>query len=291
MTRNTEQGLNHILLATDFSSRSDRATSRALLLAKQWEAGISIVHVVDDDQPDQLIKAATREAEQILKTMRDTFRDVHRVDCEFSIAVGEAFAGVLSSADETGADIIVVGPHRRQILKDVFTGTTAERIIRKSSRPVLMANGPPTGDYRSVLVATDLSPASVPALRICTDFQLASYAEVSLAYVFDTPASGHLRRASLSKEEVEDYISQEQADAQQAVSGFLQQHSFEPDRIMLRPEHGSVVSAIEEAAGECNADLVIVGTHGRSGLSKALLGSVTEALMRTSERDVLAVSP
>jgi len=152
--------LTHILFATDFSPRSDRAGRRALLLVKQFEARLTLIHVVDDDQPNRLLKSARAEALSVLDEMRQTFREVDGVDCETSLAVGEAFAGTLSVCADVGADMIVIGPHRRQILKDVFTGTTAERIIRQSVRPVLMVNGTPAGTYRNILVATDMSACS-----------------------------------------------------------------------------------------------------------------------------------
>lgn len=203
--------MNHILFATDFSPRSDRAGRRALLLAKQFGARVTLVHVVDDDQPNRLVKRARAEASRVLEEMRQTFVEVDGIDCETSLAVGEAFAGTLSVCADVGADMIVIGPHRRQVLKDVFTGTTAERIIRKGVQPVLMVNGTPAGQYRNVLVATDMSEHSLAALRSCRELGLGEVAAVIVAHVFDAPAKSYMHRASLVDEDIADYVSEEKS--------------------------------------------------------------------------------
>jgi nucleotide-binding universal stress UspA family protein len=283
------RGLKRILFATDFSPRSDRAGRRAALLARQMGAGIVIVHVVDDDRPPRLVQRARAEALDLLEEMRRTFAETDGIDCDVTVALGEAFAGTLAAASDTGADVIVIGPHRRRILKDVFIGTTAERTVRGAGRPVLMANGTPAGPYRNVLVATDLSDCSSAALRLCDRWGLGETASVSLVHVFDAPARGLMRSASVTQDAIADYVSEETERAESELRAFLARHAFGADRILLRPAAGPVAAEILKAAGECDAHLIVVGTHGRTGIAKALLGSVTEYLLRTAECDVLAV--
>ena len=289
--RGTESGpgLKRILFATDFSPRSDRAGRRAALLARQMGASIAIVHVVDDDRPPRLVQRARAEALELLEEMRRTFTETDGIECDVTVALGEAFAGTLSAASETGADVILIGPHRRRILKDVFTGTTAERTVRGARRPVLMANGTPAGPYRNVLVATDLSDCSSAALHLCDRWRLGETAAVSLVHVFDAPARGVMQRASVTQDAIADYVSEETERAESELRAFLARHAFSADRILLRPAGGPTAAEILKAAEECDAQLIVVGTHGRTGIAKALLGSVTEYLLRTAECDILAV--
>lgn len=291
MSPQMESRLKHILFATDFSPRSDRAGRRALLLAKQFGARMTLVHVIDDDQPNRLVKKARAEASKVLDEMRQTFVDVDGIDCVTSLTMGEAFAGTLSVCADVGADVIVIGPHRRQILKDVFTGTTAERIIRQSVRPVLMVNGTPAGPYRSILVASDMSDCSLAALRACREFKLGDVAAITVAHVFDAPARGHMRRVSLTDDDIANYIAEEEQRAEGELSEFLRSQSFTPDSVKLRAGEAPVAIEIRNMAKDCAADLIIVGTRGRTGLSKVLLGSVAEDLLRISDRDVLAAPP
>jgi nucleotide-binding universal stress UspA family protein len=291
MSATAALGLKHILFATDFSPRSDRAGRRVLILAKQFEARLTLVHVVDDDQPNRLVKRAQAEASNLLNEMRQTIVEVDSIDCETSIALGEAFAGTLDVCAETDADMIAIGPHRRQILKDVFTGTTAERIIRNTVRPVLMVNAVPAGPYRHILVAVDMSECSAAAIHACIRFKFGEMAGITAAHIFDTPATGHMRRASLDDDEIADHISEEKQRANGKLKEFLRNQSFTTDNVVLRPAEAPTAVEILNIAEDCAADLIVIGTRGRTGLSKVLLGSVAEELLRIADRDVLTVPP
>jgi len=289
MIAKTGSSLKHILLATDFSPRSDRAARRAVLLARQFGARITMVHVVDDDRPAHMVKRARAEATAALGELCATMSEVDGVDCADRIALGEAFSGVLDVSDDVDPNVIIIGPHRRRILKDVFIGTTAERVIRKSSRPVLMVNGTPTSAYSSVLVAVDMSPSSAAALRVVNSFKLRETARVTVLHVFDPPARGLLRRASLPDDAIEDYIDEAREQAERELRMFLSRESFERSAVVLHPSLRTVPGEIREAAKESAADLIVLGSRGRSDLARTLLGSVSEEILRTAERDVLAV--
>lgn len=215
--------------------------------------------------------------------------EVDGVDCADRIALGEACSGVLGASDDVDPNVIIIGPHRRRILKDVFIGTTAERVIRKSSRPVLMVNGTPTGAYRSVLVAVDMSPSSSAALRVVDAFRLREAARVTVLHVFDPPALRFLRRASLPEDAIEDHIDEARERAERELRTFLSRESFETAAVILHPSLRTVPGEIREAAKECAADLMVLGSRGRSDLTRTLLGSVSEEILRTAERDILAV--
>jgi nucleotide-binding universal stress UspA family protein len=281
--------LKHILLATDFSPRSDRAGRRAALLANQFGAKITVVHVVDDVLPVRLTRQARKEASELLDELRGTLKEIDGIDCDVSVKLGEAFAGILSQAGESGTDLIVIGPHRREILKDTFIGTTAERTIRGSRVPTLMANGMPAGSYRNVLVATDLSEHSAAALRACQAFGFGEAATTTVLYVFDAPAKGYLMRASSTEDEISDYVSEERERAETELHAFLRHHRFEANTVMLRPNDLLAAAEIKKAAVACAADLIVVGTSGRTGVAKAFLGSVAEKLLGACEKDVLVV--
>src|SRR3546814_13978159 len=95
--------------------------------------------------------------------LNDTARTIGEFDdvaASSNVVVGDVFSGILRWAEEIDADLIVVGPHRRQF-RDAFIGTTAERTIAHSQRPVLMAAGVPSGPYDRALIALDLDRQSV----------------------------------------------------------------------------------------------------------------------------------
>ena len=112
-----------IMVATDFSERSDRALRRATLLAQQFQAAIVLVHVVDADQPRRIVDSERDEAEALLSELAATLRDADGVNCQTLVILSAPFAGVLQAVEERKPDLLVLGPHRRQVLRDVFIGT------------------------------------------------------------------------------------------------------------------------------------------------------------------------
>jgi nucleotide-binding universal stress UspA family protein len=158
--------MKQILAATDFSTRADRALRRATLLAQEAGAQLVLVHVVDEDLPPRLLEAETLEATALLQELAATVTLVDAVPCAARLAVGEPFQAISALAEELDTDLIIMGQHRRQALRDVFVGTTVERTIRESLRPLIMANAPPTGPYERVLAATDFSEGSANAPHV-----------------------------------------------------------------------------------------------------------------------------
>ncbi|PWB66081.1 MAG: hypothetical protein C3F17_02190, partial [Bradyrhizobiaceae bacterium] len=143
--------LNIILAATDFSKRSDRAVRRAAMLAAAGGARLDLVHVVDDDQPERLVAAEREAAQAILdETLRD-WPELRGIEGRALVALGEPFDAIVRSVQESAADLVVLGAHRRALLRDIFTGTTAERVMRTGHAPVLMVNTEPAGPYRKSL--------------------------------------------------------------------------------------------------------------------------------------------
>src|SRR5690242_13769511 len=157
--------MQKILAATDFSTRSNRALRQAGLLAQPAEAQLYLLHVVDDDQPDELTRMEKREAERVLTEQANSMPELRGVPAQPMVVTGDPFDGILRVAAEIRADLIVMGTHRKQLLLDIFVGTTIERVIRKGSFPVLMVNNEAQRKYENVVVPIDMSEASAHALR------------------------------------------------------------------------------------------------------------------------------
>src|ERR1051325_11646265 len=81
-------------------------------------------------------------------------------DCRPLVITGDPFDGILRTAGSIGADLIVMGAHRRQLLLDIFVGTTIERVIRKGPFPVLMVNNEAQRSYENVVAPVDMSDPS-----------------------------------------------------------------------------------------------------------------------------------
>lgn len=280
-----------ILLATDFSERSDRAFRRASLLARQVGATLVVVHVVDDDQPRRILDSDREAAAGLLEDLRATVRRVDGIACETRLVLADPFAGIAQAAAESAADLLVIGPHRRQALRDVFVGTTAERTIRSVTTPVLMVNAPPVAPYAHVMLTTDLSDGAAAAARAATRLGIAGEARRSILHVVDAPVGHLVLGGNVAPEGRAAYRDDARSEAARELAAFVEATGLGTLRQSPRLSDAAPADAILEAAREEAADLVVVGTHGRSGLAKLFLGSVAEAVLRKADRDVLAVPP
>ncbi len=280
-----------IMVATDFSGRSDRALARAALLARQFGATIALIHVVNDDQPRRIVDIEREESAVLLNQSAETLREVDGVACEARVILASSFAGIIQAVDEMRPDLLVIGSHRRHVLKDVFIGTTAERTIRLVDCPVLMVNAQADGDYRHIMHTTDLSGGSRDALQRARALRIGDDAHNTLLYIFDAPALRLVMVDTMTKNDQALYLASEQMNAMRELDAFTSEAKLDDFAPQVRHKPKATHQAILKAAEDENADLIVVSTHGRTGLAKLLIGSVTERVLRSASIDVLAIPP
>jgi universal stress protein E len=281
----------HIVAATDFSTRSQRALRRAGLIARQTGAKLTLLHVVDNDQPAEKVARDVQEAEKYLNEQMETLTELRGLECRTVVATDEPFEGILRTAEEVSADLIVMGEHRKQILRDVFVGTTVERVMRTGPYPVLMVNKDGAQPYRSVVAAIDMSEPSAHAVRTARSVGLIGDAKLTFVHAFIALAAGKLYAANVSRGEIDSSVEQERSEARNELVAFLKQHELGGPSWSCRVEEGDPFEVIARVTKDISADLVVIGTHGRSDLLRLLIGSVAEQAMRGLDVDVLAVPP
>jgi nucleotide-binding universal stress UspA family protein len=279
------------LAATDFSTRSNRALRQAGLLAQSGGAQLHVVHVVDDDQPEELIRMETREAERVLREQVASMSELQGVDARPMVTTGDPFDGILRAAAETQADLIIMGSHRKQLLLDIFVGTTIERVVRKGSFPVLMVNHEAQRKYQNVLVATDMSESSAHAIRVGLSLGLIGDNRTTLLHAFLALAKGKMFVAAADQDSIDSYIASERQVAMDQLATFLVENDLKQGSWFHQVEEGDAMEVISRAVSDLRPDLLVMGTHGRSGLLRALIGSVTESALRSLDVDILAVPP
>lgn len=280
-----------ILAATDLSIRSHRALRRAGLLAQANEAELTLVHVVDEDQPAELIEIETREVERILDEQISAVAELRGVRCRPAVIAGGPFAGILRTAESMQADLIVMGAHRKQLLRDIFVGTTIERVIRTGPYPVLMVNGEVERAYGTALAAVDMSAPSAHAIRTAQRLRLVGDAHLTIVHAFLPLAKGKMSLAGLQRESIDEHVASERLRATNELVAFLEANELDDQRWSRRIEEGGPLEVISRLGKAMKPDLLVIGTHGRSGIAKVLLGSVTEEALRSLDLDILAVPP
>jgi nucleotide-binding universal stress UspA family protein len=274
-----------LAMATDLSERSDRAMKRAFRIARLHGSRLCVIHAVDDGQPQLLVERQLAAAEEVLQDAVRADPDAAGLDISFRIVAGDPYATILEQAEDIDPDLLVLGIHRKDALRDFFRGTTIERVIRQSNWPVLVAQARPTADYRQVAAAVDFSPASRIALR--AGLQLAPTARFSLVHSYDVPYGGLVDapgvRAELQRENLrrlDGIVAEEIKELQSRLSD---EPVFEEPRV----RQGSVVEELYNAVREIKADLLVLGTHSRTGIGRAFLGSVAEVMLSDPPTDIL----
>lgn len=280
-----------LMVATDLSERSDRALRRATLIAREVGARLSLIHVIDEDQPRRIIEAERNSASAILHEQVSTLREMDGISCTSRVVIGTVFGGIVQATREESPAVLIVGPHRRQELRDLFRGTTAERTIREVSCPVLMVNGPPAAPYRKCMWTTDCSDGSRRALDTAYSLGIAPGTISSLIYVFDAPVLRLAMSYTLPEDEKADYLEDESREAMLHLIEFSAKLSVKQPHLIVRQDQTTPASEILAAAKELSSDLIVVGTRGASGFTRLILGSVAEDVLRRARCDVLAVPP
>lgn len=272
-----------LLVATDLSARSERALKRAILLAGELGASLEILHIVDDALPTSIVEtyeeAARETVNQLLRAIPGTA--AHKPTVTF--LRGEGYREILLHAQEHNIDLIVLGITRHN-LASLFTGTTAERIIRIGEIPVLMAKNAAERPYQRVVVASDNSPSAARALF--TALAVAPQAEFCCVHVAHVPFKGwlgqeaHQRLRSERDEAFKDKLAAQISEAATRLG-------IAAPTPTVAIEEGAILNVIHNKIAKFQPDLVVLGTHGRATLHQALIGSLAQTILSDPPADVL----
>jgi len=292
--------LDTILVASDLSDKAEMALLRAALLARQTGAKLELLHVLEDLGPEvqntlHLETPTERLRRQLIEQAREELRRQARLVFgeEFrptlTIETGKDFVAIIHRARKIDADLIVVSAHGGHFVRDLFLGTTAEKVVRKGDRPVLVVKKSAERPYEQVLAPTDFSEASRQAIR--TALLLAPEAAISLLHVYRLWGAGRLTPDGMSDEGVQRNLSRLLETTNLKMRDFLRNLDPGSRKVNQHLRLGHPPALLPFVASELGADLVAMGTEGLSGLPYMLLGSVTEHVLRHAECDVLAVRP
>lgn len=279
--------MKRLLMATDLSGRSDRALARAFCIARDHGAGLTIVHVVDQDLPAALADAQEAAARQSIRGHVEALSDDGAPEITIEVVQGRAYAGILELSEKNECEMIVLGLHHEDSVLDMFRGTTAERVIRAGNSPVLLVKERPSAPYHRIMVAVDFSVYSRRAVEFAVRFAPAG--EFHLVHAYDVPFRGFLYGRDTRQQVSDQHRAQFQDMVEGEMATFLTGLDATAPRLEQIMQEGAVREVIHRQFDRLKPDLLVIGTHGRTGVAHAFLGSVAEDLLRTPPCDVLAV--
>lgn len=288
--------LHTLLAATDLSAPSRHAALRAALLARQSGARLELVHVLESGALDELRRLFGEEGTALQERLRSQAREalaqlaadvdaLPGVNAAHRLVEGAVLESIIARADLLDASLLIVGARGAGFMRHWLLGATAERLLRKTPRPILVVKQPAREAYCSVLVPVDFSPWSKGAIQAAQ--ALAPQAELSLMHAFEVPLESKLRFAGVE----EDVIRGHRIAARQEALARLRQTATDADIAAERWRpivvHGDAASRILEQEEEQGADLIVLGKHGRGITEELLLGSVTKHVLAEARCDVL----
>jgi nucleotide-binding universal stress UspA family protein len=294
--------IRQILCPVDFSDCSGRGLAHAAALARACHAHLTVLHVYSALTAAEVVPllhdVAAREADPgALKRQLEAF--VLPVAAGLSIGVrlsrGDDVRGaILKEADTIEADLLVVGSHGRSGFERLFLGSTAEKVVRKAQCPVLVvppdSPAPEGGLFRTIVCGIDFSPASVHAFRYAIDAAAAEGAHVTLVHAIEMPPE--LRDSQIvAAYDVEGIRAAAEAGTRKRLESIAAASASAHVRIDVTVTDGRAHREILKVAAAQNADLLVLGAHGRSAIDRHVFGSNTDAVLRGAPCPVLTVRP
>ena len=190
---------------------------------------------------------------------------------------------IVALARSVSADLVIVGATRARRLKAALFGSTAQAVAREAEAPVLVLRGHAPQHVSRVLLTTDLSPLSASAYEVGLDIVEALFpgdtALRALEVPFDDPSLAPPLRGTMFDD-----------DAADELNAFLRARRTRERPVEPKLRFGDPVHEIVEESKDWRADLVVLGTHGRTGAARVLIGSTAEAVVAKVDCSVLLVS-
>ena len=262
---------HHILIAHDLRDTADMALCRAAQLAQQHNARLTLLHVLDPSQGSEQHDKAQRALDRSLTQYAPP-------GTELRMLSGKPSEVVLQQVQDSGCDLLVLGGHHQR--HDFLSGTSLDRIARRGTVPLLLVARNDFAPYQHALAAIDFSLCACSALGQAYRL-LPANAELHALHVFE-PDKGTPEDVRLQLETQRGLIDRLLQDEAQ---------SLPPGGPALSHEviQGGILRTLQEQINVRRSELLVLGSHGRSALSQALLGSLAQHFLHKAPCDVFVV--
>ncbi len=316
--------VNHILVPIEIHENAAPVVAWAVLIARAMHSRLTLLHVDEsleslkhkpvilgrelpgtDVTADEWRSSYTQAAR--LELARLVEQLCAGVSVETVLLEGRAHATILHYVEKTSCDLIVMGTQGRPWYERIVIGSTAETVLRLSALPVLIVHN--TEDRQSppqlkrLLLASDFSVGSLNSEQWALQLATHGAEKVTLTHAVENPlldvyepdtADIDLRKIMEESRQHPPRSAQPFWDhahrvAHAKLSLMQQQFLGAHVQVELVVREGPAAEDILRVAEEKGVDLIVMATHGRSGVQRLVLGSVTEKVIRATSRPVLAV--
>lgn len=266
-----------ILVAIDGSLTSMHALEESFKLAQNegsWITAVSVIPAYTGDLDlvavGDIMAAMRRPCDEALRKAKE-LADKHRALIKTVCEEGEPYERIIDLAQAENCDLIVMGRRGLRRLERVLVGSVTARVIGYSPIDVLVVPRDTNVDFKKVLIATDGSKYSKSAEKKAIDFAKSYGGEIAVISVVDVPPEFYAE----SPKTVEELVNK--------AKGYVEDVKREAESEGVKAEtivkEGEAYRIITETAKETVAGIIVMGSHGRTGLKRLLMGSVTEKVI------------
>lgn len=290
-----------ILTATDFSEYSKVALDICLGVTKCMKTKLYLLHIIEKfphDYKHLLSSAAHADMKQKLEV--EAMEKMKAMLPEGLLAAGhivpivrfgKPFNEIIQIAKEKKVDLLAVGTKGKAGVDRVILGSVAERIARKAFCPVMVVRGKKYVGFKRIIVPVDLSDCSRIALEYAVATARAHKSKLTVLHVYEESFVEPYVNAANSEEEAGEIIKEIERVNETKYDEFLKTVDFSGVEYEKLLKKGIPAFDIVEIAMEQQANLIVMGTHGRSGIRHILIGSTAEEVVRTVHCDIIIVKP
>ncbi|MWV12318.1 universal stress protein [Pseudomonas sp. R-28-1W-6] len=262
--------IKHILIAHDLRSTADLALRRAAQLARQHNARLTLLHVLDS-------RLGQAEQDRVHQELDNSLTRFAPPGSELKLCLGKPADAVLEQVQQLDADLLVLGAHHQR--HEFFSGTTLDRIARRCPVPLLLVARDEDQPYREAVAALDFSLCACTALnRACQ--LLPAEANIHALHVFE-PQKNQADSAT--------QLATQHALIDQLIADESQQLPPGSPSLSHEIKQGGILRGLQECIGSRQPQLLVLGCHGRGALSQALLGSLAQHFLHKAPCDVFVV--
>ena len=291
-----------VLVPLDGSKFSESALPAAITVARRWDARLEIVTVKEDPSmlAQEVLQLPTHGwFEQYIEEVAERVREEDCFTVRPTVLKGSPPDAIQSHAAERGVDLVIMATHGRGPMSRFWLGSTADGLIRRSTIPILLmrpheeAPGtPPDFNPRRVLVPLDGSDESEAILTHALALAGDSETEFDLLRVYpfpkEVPSSYLPQTVQVNADALESGRAAAAAYVEEAVARLTERGIRARGHIVTDREPAMGILHFAERSG---ADLIAMCTHGRRGVSRFVLGSVTDKVIRGVQVPTLVCHP
>lgn len=309
-----------ILCVVDTGQDSRSLVDRAVTLAGNNQAGLTVINVIDDitvdiqmpegglmfeDMRIELVSSRAKQLEELVSTHKEN------IDIQLKVLSGVPFLEIIREVIRNKYDLVIKNTEKHNWLHHLF-GSNDMHLLRMNPCPVWLIKHGSHNSFRCIVAAIDVEDAWPPdkliirqelnrqILELAISLALSEFAELHIVHAWETFGEEIMRRAMIykPKEEINAYVEKVRQQREQDVNDLVKVVIGNQDNgamDYLKPQthlvKGRAREIIPELSKQVDADLLVMGTVARTGIPGFIIGNTAETILNEIDCSVLAIKP